>query len=129
VPDSVARPDIAPWDTVPVPGDPSTERTVRAWIDAGLPGAAVRWDDGDTSPLLEDVTERVDDMFTAGDRAVFRLTRTGRYVGGLDGVPHHGRQATLTLVGVVRVAGGEVVAGNGVRDRLGMARALAANAA
>ncbi|MDQ4118591.1 MAG: ester cyclase [Actinomycetota bacterium] len=126
-PDPVAAPAVAPWDTAAVPADPAAERVVRDWIDAGLPDAGVRWDDGDEHPLLDDASSQVDDLFSAGDAVAFRLTRTGWYAGGLAGVDPSlaGRQTTLHLVGLVRVAGGAVAGGHGVRDRLGMARALA----
>jgi SnoaL-like polyketide cyclase len=125
-PDPVAPPAVAPWDTAPVPAAPAAEAAAREWIAAGLPGGDVRWDDGDDHRLLDDAASRVDDLFSAGDRVAFRLTRTGRYSGaGLPGLDDYaGLPATLHLVALVRVAGGEVVGGHGVRDRLGLARAL-----
>jgi predicted ester cyclase len=127
-PDPVAPPAVAPWDTAPVPADPGAEAAVREWIAAGLPGGGVRWDDGDDHRLLDDDAEsQVDDLFSAGERVAFRLTRTGRYAdGSLPGLgaDYAGLPATLHLVALVRVAGGEVVGGHGVRDRQGLGRAL-----
>jgi len=129
-PDPVAPPAVAPWDTVALPADPAAEQVVRAWIAGGLPGGGVRWDDGAGHRLLDDAQSQVDELFSAGAQVAFRLTRTGRYAGGgLDVAAAAGVPATLHLVALVRVAGGEVVGGHGVRDRLGMARALAAVAA
>ncbi|WP_214405270.1 ester cyclase [Pseudonocardia lacus] len=130
VPDPVAPPAVAPWDTAPVPADPAAEAAVREWIAAGLPAVGVRWDDGDEHRFLDDAESRVDDLFSAGERVAFRLTLTGRYAGGgLPGLDadHARLPATLHLVALVRVAGGEVVGGHGVRDRLGLARALIAS--
>lgn len=117
-------PALAPWDTAAVPADPAAEAAVREWIAAGLPGDAVRYDDGSAGPDLDDARTTVDDLFSAGDRVAFRLTRTGRYAGGLDGVEPTDAEATLVLVGLVTATGGRVVDGRVVRDRLGFARAL-----
>lgn len=117
-------PALAPWDTPAVPADPAAEAAVREWIAAGLPGDAVRYDDGSAGPDLDDARTTVDDLFSAGERVAFRLTRTGRYAGGLDGVEPTDAEATLVLVGLVTVTAGRVVDGRVVRDRLGFARAL-----
>lgn len=127
VPDAVEPPAPAPWDTAPAPPDPLAEGVVRAWIADGLPGAAVAHDDGTAGPVLADVDTAVDDLFSAGDRVAFRLTRTGRYRGGLAEVARDavGSAAALHLVGLVTVRGSRVVEGHVVRDRLGLIRALA----
>jgi hypothetical protein len=125
-PDPVAAPALAPWDTAAVPADPAAEQVVRDWIAAGTPGRAVRVDDGDPSVLQEEPTDVVDDLFSAGPAVAFRLTRGGRYAGGLDGVDPAliGVPSTLHLVGIVHVADGQVASGQIIRDRLGMARSL-----
>jgi predicted ester cyclase len=126
-PDPVAPPAPAPWDAVAVPAERRVEHVVREWIDAGLPGDAVITDDGDSAALIENGVTHVDDMFSAGAAVAFRLTRTGPYSGGLDGVDPAavGAQATLHLVALVHVVNGLVASGHIVRDRLGMARSLA----
>jgi SnoaL-like polyketide cyclase len=128
VPDAVAPPAVAPWDTAPIPADPAAEAAVRGWIAAGLPAAGIHWDDGDDHHILDDDAEsQVDDLFSAGEQVAFRLTMTGRYADGSLpslGADYAGLPATLHLVALVRVAGGEVVGGHGVRDRLGLGRAL-----
>ncbi|GAA0935543.1 ester cyclase [Pseudonocardia zijingensis] len=125
-PDPVAPPALAPWDTAAVPPDPAAEQVVRDWIAAGTPGGAVRVDDGDRSVPQEEASDEVDDLFSAGSAVAFRLTRRGRYAGGLDGVDPAliGTSSTLHLVGIVHVAGGRVASGQIIRDRLGMARSL-----
>lgn len=125
-PDPVDAPAVAPWDTVAEPGDPAAEKAALDWVAAGLPAAGVRWDDGDDHALVADTEDRVDDVFSAGDRVAVRVTRTGTYAGGLDGVDDAavGRPATLHLVALVRVAGGAVAGGHGVRNRQDLARSL-----
>lgn len=132
IPDAVDPPALAPWDTRAEPADPAAEAVVRQWIHSG--GATgrpspVRFDDGaGDAPLVSGSSAVVDDLFSAGEHVAFRLTVTGRYAGGLgaqagDAAPGH--PATLHLVGAVRVERGRVVGGWIVRDRLGLARALA----
>jgi predicted ester cyclase len=83
-------------------------------------------DGGRGAPLIDVHRTVVDVLFSAGDRVAFRLTQHGAYRGGLDGAGAAVGTATrLHLVGLVRVADGRVAGGNVVRDRLGLARALA----
>jgi hypothetical protein len=99
---------------------------VRDWITTGTPGGAVRVDDGDTSVLQQEPSDVVDGLFSAGSVVAFRLTRDGRYAGGLDGVDPAlvGARSTLHMAGIVHVADGRVAGGQIIRDRLGMARSL-----
>lgn len=126
-PDPVEPPAPAPWDTVARLPDPAAEQVVRDWVGDGMGGGAVRWDDGDTTTLLDEAASEVDELFSAGRSVAFRVSRHGRYAGGLAGVDPAavGRPVTLHLVGLVRVEGGRVGTGRIVRDRLGLARALA----
>lgn len=133
VPVAVGAPALAPWDTRAEPPDPGGEAVVRQWIDGGLPDAGVTFDDGDATPLLHAATSDVDDLFSAGRNVAFRLSRRGRYAGGLgadagidDDDALIGAAATLHLVGLVTVDGGRVSGGNIVRDRLGLARSVSA---
>lgn len=142
--DAVDAPALAPWDTTAAPPDAAAEEAARAWIAAGLPGDRVRFDDGTAGPRLDSsagprldgsagpqvdgVAADVDVLFSAGDAVAFRVALRGRYGGGLAEVDDRavGADATLHLVGLVRVAADEVVSGHVVRDRLGLVRALAA---
>jgi hypothetical protein len=130
VPAPVEAPALAPWDTVASPAAPAAEAVVREWIGAGLSGAEVTFDDGDRTPLLADATSEVDDLFSAGCHVAFRLSRHGRYAGGLgpdagiDDAALTGVNATLHLVGLVTVDDGRVSSGHVVRDRLGLARSM-----
>ena len=127
VPDVAPPPALAPWDTVARPPDPAVERAARAWAQARAPAVGdVVLDDGrDPAALVEPETVVVDDLFTAGDRAAVHVTVQGAFRGGLPGSDEHvGAPATLHAAALVTVAGGQVVAGHVVRDRLGLSRAL-----
>lgn len=128
-PHTVAAPAPAPWDTAAEPSNPRAEQTVRDWIESGLPGDAVRSDDGTAGPRLRTDRTDIDVLFSAGDRVAFRLSRHGSYLGGLDELDElgglaTGARCTLHLVGLVRVAGEHVVGGHIVSDRLGFIRAV-----
>ena len=127
VPDAVAPPAPAPWDTVAREPDTAVERVARAWAADGLPAVGeVVLDDGrGPAALVEPETVEVDDLFTAGDRAALHVGVHGVYRGGLDGCEDAvGAPATLHAAALVTVADGRVAAGRVIRDRLGLARAL-----
>jgi hypothetical protein len=127
VPDAVAPPAPAPWDTVAREPDADVERVARAWAADGLPpwGDVVLDDGRDPGTLVEPESVVIDDLFTAGDRAAVHVTVQGAFRGGLDGCDEHvGSPATLHAAAVVTVADGRVVGGQVIRDRLGLARAL-----
>lgn len=116
-PDVVEPPAVAPWDTPVLPPDPTAEATVRAWIDAEMPGDQVVVDDEWLNPDPARRAGRLDldVLFSAGSRVAF-----------------HGRRTTddgfrLGVSGLVDVDGG-VVTGRLVTDRNG-ARSFARSAA
>jgi hypothetical protein len=127
-PDPVERPAVAPWDTVAAAADPAAEAAVREWLAAGdvtdVPGLTV--DDGRPAGRIVAVTEtEINDLFSAGDQVAFHVLQHGTLAGD---DPEFGRDgpAELYLAGVVTVARGQVVTGRIIRDRLGLARRLAA---
>ena len=126
VPDVVAAPATAPWDTVAAPAEPAAEQVVRDWLAAGMPGDAVCFDDGDTTALQHEPRRTVDDLFSAGSAVAFRCTCAGAYNGGLDGVDPGlvGTASTVHMTGLVHIIDGRVAGGTVIRDRLGMARNL-----
>jgi hypothetical protein len=129
VPDPVAPPAPAPWDTVAAPPDPDVEDAARRWAGTGLTSVpAVAFDDGrDATALVEPDDVVVDDLFSAGPHAALHVTVRGRYRGGLDGLDDRvGAPAVLSANALVEVVDGRVAAGHVVRDRLGLVRALAA---
>lgn len=127
VPDSVPSPALAPWDTPAREPDAAVEKVAAAWAEQGAPAVGdVVLDDGrDPSALVEADEVVVDDLFSAGDRAALHVTVHGAYRGGLPGLDEHrGAPATLHAAALVTVADGRVVAGQVVRDRLGLLKAL-----
>lgn len=135
VSDPVSPPAVAPWDVRAGQADPAAESAVRAWL-AGpdLRAAPVVCDDehvGQPAERLLDLTGcEVHELFSSGDQVAFHVAHTGRYLGGLDGCDDAvGREVVLETAGIVTVAGGQVVGGRVVRDRLGAARALREGAA
>lgn len=133
--DPVLPPAVAPWDTVATPPDPRAERVVREWM-GGEPAATpgVLCDDAPTGraaePLIDIERAEVDDLFSAGARVGVHATLRGSYAGGLDGMDEYlGVPGVLHVAALVRVAGGRVVGGHAVRDRLGLLRALRASGA
>ncbi|MBP2367809.1 ester cyclase [Pseudonocardia parietis] len=130
IPAAVEPPAVAPWDVVAEPPDRAAESVVRTWLDAADAAGPVVMDDGAPEPLLVDASTEVDDLFSAGTRVAFRVTRTGTYTGGLgpdagiDDAALAGTTGSLHLVGLVTVTGGRVTGGRIIRDRLGLARSL-----
>jgi steroid delta-isomerase-like uncharacterized protein len=58
---------------------------------------------------VPDLTLRVDDVFTAGDRAALRWTARGSHTGAaLMGIPPTSRQVTLTGIDILRVVDGKI---------------------
>ena len=133
-PDAVLAPAVAPWDAVAEPADPAAESVVRAWLaGTDLRSAPVVCDDEHTGQPAERLLDvracEVHELFSARDWVAFHVAQSGTYVGGLDGLDDLvGREAVMEVAGLVRVADGRVVDGQVVRDRLGTARALRAQA-
>ena len=133
-PDQVSPPAVAPWDVRAEPGDPVAEAAVREWLSGpDLRSAPVVCDDEHTGQPAERLLDvdgcEVHELFSAGTWVAFHVRQTGRFVGGLEGLDDLvGAQAALEVAGLVRAQDGKVVEGRVVRDRLGTARALRAQA-
>jgi predicted ester cyclase len=132
--DDVGPPAAAPWDVSVAGADPDAEEAVRTWL--GLPHSAsdpiVEFDDehrtGSTLLQFEVTSAELLDLFSAGDRVAYAVVHRGTYLGGFEGTsPTH--DVELFSAGVVRVAGGGVVSGHAVRDRLALLRAVSAQRA
>ena len=135
--DGVEPPHPSPWDVMPEGPDEHVEETVRQWLDgqwldgqsldgqleaAGGPvavGGGVLIDDQIHGQPVDRIISPdalvVDELFSAGRRAAFHVTQTGRRV--LDGT-----EVRLGIAGMVSVEQGAVVGGRLVRDRLGALR-------
>ncbi len=121
-----------PWSTAVQPADPSAERRVRDWLGGGGLSTSehglVFDEGGDYQPLLQVERTTVTELFSAGAAVGFRVEQCGRYQRGL-GLPddRRDREGTLSTVGLVRVAPDGSIAGQMVRDRAGLRRALTRN--
>ncbi|MGH9247057.1 MAG: ester cyclase [Acidimicrobiales bacterium] len=127
VPDPIEPRAVDPWATEPIPADPEVEFVVRAWLEKGdlTDAERVRLDDDGPRVVLDEVTIAVDDLFAAGTRAAFHLTRRGIYDGGLPDLdPGIGCRVALAASGVVSVLGGTVIEVRAITDRLGVAKQL-----
>jgi predicted ester cyclase len=66
----------------------------------------------------------VEDMLAEGDKVVARLTITGTHKGDLIGIAPTGKQVTLGVIDIARIAGGKMVERWGQEDMLGMMQQL-----
>lgn len=132
-PNPVLPPGWDPWLAPVQAPRPEIEDVVRQWIEAGhlLSSPFGSLDDEASAPPcrpelnLEGVD--VDDIFSAGDVAVFRAVHRGRYRGGLpNSKGQEGKSATLYATGIVTVERGSVTKVRAITDRLGLERHLAA---
>jgi predicted ester cyclase len=128
--DQVEPPAVAPWDTEAAAPDPAAEATVRAWLAVG-DIARVTLDDGRPARHII-IAERtdIDDIFSAGSRVAFHAVQHGSLAGDDPDFAGFavGSPSVLHFAGVVAVAGGQVVAGRVIRDRLGLYKRLSAAA-
>ena len=129
---AVPSPGIDPWVDSLRPASPSTEASIRAWLEAGMLFTSddVDFDDapeaGDERVRLESMTVTVLDLFSCGDQAAFHIRADGVYAGGL--APEHdallGKRGSLYATGLVTAAG-DSITGHVVSDRLSYTRRLA----
>ena len=66
----------------------------------------------------------VEDMIAEGDKVVARLTARGTQQGAFMGIPPTGKQATSTVIDIVRIAGGKTVEHWLEMDTLGLLQQL-----
>lgn len=129
LPDAIAAPAPAPWDTPVQPPDAAAEQLARQWLEGAWPKAdAVAVDDehltGQTL-AFEVQDTHVGQLWSSGCEVVFHVRQRGRHLSGLAGVAA-GRQGDLYVNGMLRVEGGRVVGGRIVRDRAGLRASLLA---
>jgi hypothetical protein len=127
VPHPLKPPHLDPWTTTePVPPDPASEGTVRAWLDRGDIAAAETREIDDTrtgvpyQAVLDVESVTVNDLFSAGPAVPFHVTLQGAYRGGLgpEAMGRIGAPASLDVAGIARVDGGSVTAVEAVSARL-----------
>lgn len=117
----VESPHPAPWDVAAEAPDSRAVAAVEEWLSSGvreLPAEVLVDDEAHgTQPEPVELAPgwQVDDLFSAGPRVAFHVTRHGaRQVDGST--------VTLRMAGMVTVHDGAVVSGRLVRDRLGAVR-------
>jgi predicted ester cyclase len=129
--DPVEPPAAAPWDISTSAPDPEAERVVLSWLEQGLAGGGVAFDDehlGLAAPLVFDVENvAVTELFSAGHDVAFHAALTGRELAqDVQGLPARAvpaQVATITAAGIVSTAGGAVVGGTVIRNRAALQRA------
>ena len=62
----------------------------------------------------------IEDIFSQGDKVVFRSTRTGTHKGERWGLPPSGKKVKWTYITICRIDGGKIVEEWGEGDYLGM---------
>ena len=132
VADAVDPPMVAPWNQRIGAPDPEAEKTVLAWLESGGPGiddAGVILDDAapgrPAPPVLEVADCAVEELFSADRQVAFQVMQRGTFAGGIPGLDTEiGREASLSMVGLVTVGENGAITGHAVRDRLGLRRRL-----
>lgn len=122
VADAVDPPAAAPWDAEALPPQADAEAVVRQWLQQSWPISvnAVRCDDEHITgiALQFDVKScEFTELFSSGSEVAFHVQQTGRYRGGLAGMPASDHDVVLHCNGIVRVEQGEVRSGRVIRDR------------
>jgi len=134
-PHPLTSPHLDPWTTEAVAADAEAEVAVRAWLDRGDLTDVTSYQIDDTrtgatyEPVLEVASMTVNDLFSAGSSVPFHVTYTGTYRGGLgENVAERlGAPASLSVVGIARVADGTVSRLDAVTTRLQAAGELTGN--
>ncbi|MDB5422972.1 MAG: hypothetical protein JWQ29_388, partial [Phenylobacterium sp.] len=132
-PVTVDAPAIAPWDTPESAPNPAAEAFVRDWLGSGafLNTAGVQVDDSHATGTIERIVEggavEILESLSGGDRVAFHAVQTGLLADDFatDLSPAAGQPVRIHMSGLVTVAGGQVTAGNVIRDRWGLYRRLA----
>ena len=131
VPVAVEGPATAPWDVAPAAADHGAETLVHAALTSGDITAhdAILCDDSwagiGNQPVLDQTGIEINDLFSCGSRVGFHASQTGEVrPGGLPGDEHVGQTGTLHMAGILEVAGGKIVGGRIIRNRMELRRSL-----
>lgn len=85
------------------------------------------WEDGldGVKKLLEEINEaipdyheQIDELISAGDRVIVRLTISGTHKGTMFGIPPTGKFIKFNEISIVQFEGGKIVEQRGVTDYL-----------
>ena len=83
---------------------------------------------GLTRGAFPDLRITIEDLVAEGDKAVARMTLTGTHTGELMGIQATGKQVTVSVISIIRSAGGKAVERWSITDRLSMMQQLGAPA-
>ena len=80
-------------------------------LPPGMPGGieGTRQAIGMYLTAFPDMHLTVEDMIAEGDKVVARLTSRGTHQGAYMGIPPTGKPVTVTLIDIIRIAGGKSV--------------------
>jgi hypothetical protein len=135
-PHPLTPPHLDPWTTTEaVAPDGDAEALVRAWLDRGDLTDARRHEINDMrtgatyEPVIDVESVGVNDLFSAGASVPFHVTMHGHYRGGLGATldDQVGSPASLTVVGIARVANGSVDHLDAITGRMQLATELGAS--
>jgi len=73
-----------------------------------------------------DLHRAIEDMVAEGDKVVVRLTVTGTHKGDFQGIAPTGKQATVTVIAILRIVGGKIVETWELIDMLGVMQQIGA---
>jgi len=108
--DEIIAPNFVNYDpgTPPLPSGPEGYKQLVTAYRTGYP----------------DLQLSVEDLIAEGDKVGVRWTARGTHTGQLGDIPPTGKQATITGISVLTIAGGKVAAQNTNWDTLGMLQQL-----
>lgn len=113
---AVAVECFAPEYVNHLPGEEKPRRGIQAWIDMFQSFRAA----------FPDLTTRLEDLISEGDKVAVRHRWTGTHLGDYQGVPPTGRRITFTGSDVYRVLNGKIVEEWSEFDELGILRQIGA---
>ena len=130
--DPVKMPHHAPWDVAVEPPNHASAGIVRVWLESPRAFTAVETIEeicsgGPSFAQLIAVDEfHVEELFSAGERAAFRVIGHGSYAGGFADIDRSriGRRISLSVAGMLTVRAGQVTDVQIAFDRLGLHRLL-----
>jgi steroid delta-isomerase-like uncharacterized protein len=106
------------------------EVTATSFIDHNLPSGLPPGVDGikqlftSFHTAFPDFHVTVEDMIAEGDKVVSRLTMGGTHKDEFMGIPSTGKEMSVEVIDVLRIAGGKAVERWGIFDQLGLMQQL-----
>jgi steroid delta-isomerase-like uncharacterized protein len=100
----------------------------REALPAGIPGGreGLKQLTATLRSAFPDFKARIDDILADGDKVVVRQTWTGTHKGEFMGIPPTGRNISVEVIDIIRLADGKFVEHWGVMDAMAMMQQLGA---